>query len=232
MKDVEHKLTRLNRFINSFAYEMQEIYLNFLHGGLPRLINLNLLRQRSDPIIHFMYDALFDTSVTLLSRFISPDIVTQYKNYKLSNEDIRIIVEDPDYYLPTNTLFVGFLARRQANKLLHDGAMSEDEYKAFFIACLNFHKSGFLHALKNFPLDNELLQHARIFDFLNQKCSFETIQFLVEQLQHYVTFILHEFLQLQEEFILFQSVTLQDFTESALSEDTIKVGIDGDSKTY
>ena len=81
-------------------------------------------------------------------------------------------------------------------------------------------------------MDNELLQHARIFDFLNQKCSFETIQFLVEQLQHYVTFILHEFLQLQEEFILFQSVTLQDFTESALSEDTIKVGIDGDSKTY
>ena len=145
-----------------------------------------------------MYDALFDTSVTLLSRFISPHIVTQYKNYKLSNEDIRIIVEDPDYYLPTNTLFVGFLARRQTNKLLHDGTISENQYKAFFTACLNFHKSGFLYALKNFPLDNELLQHARIFDFLNQKCSFESIQFLVEKLQHYVTFTLHESLQLQE----------------------------------
>ena len=29
-----------------------------------------------------------------------------------------------------------------------------------------------------------------------------------------------------------QSVTLQDFTESALSEATIRVDIDGDSKTY
>ena len=29
-----------------------------------------------------------------------------------------------------------------------------------------------------------------------------------------------------------QSVALQDFTESALSEATIKVDIDGDSKTY
>ena len=232
MKDVEHKLTRLNRFINSFAYEMQEIYLNFLHGGLPRLINLNLLRQRSDPIIHFMYDALFDTSVTLLSRFVSPDIVTQYKNYKLSNEDIRIIVEDPDYYLPTNTLFVGFLARTQANKLLHDGTISENEYEAFFTACLNFHKTGFLYVLKNFPLDNELLQHARIFNFLNQKCSFESIQFLVEKLQHYVTFTPHEFFQLEEKVILLRSVTLHDFTESALSEATIRVDIDGDSKIY
>ena len=127
MKDGEQKLTRLNRLINSFANEMQEIYLNFLHGALPTLINLNLLLQRSDPIIDLMYDAVFDTSVTLLSRFISPDIVTQYKNHKLSNEDIRIIVEDPDYYLPTNTLFVGFLARTLANKLLHDGTISENE---------------------------------------------------------------------------------------------------------
>ena len=175
MKDGEQKLTRLYRLINSFVNEVQEIYLNFIHGALPRLINLNLLLQPSDPHIHFMYDALFDTSVTLLSRFISPDIVTQYKNHKLSNEDIRIIVEDPDYCLPTNTLFVGFLARTQADKLLHDGTISENEYEAFFTACLKFHKTGFLYALKNFPLDNELLQHARIFNLFNQKCSFESI---------------------------------------------------------
>ena len=42
-----------------------------------------------------------------------------------------------------------------------------------------------------------------------------------------------EFNQLDEEFIiLLQSVTLQDFTESALSEANIQVDIDGDSKTY
>ena len=153
-----------------------------------------------------MYDALFDTSVLLLSWFISPDIVTQYENCKLSNEDIRIIVEDPDYYLPTNSLFVGFLARTQANKLLHDGTISENEYEAFFTACLNFHKTGFLYALKKFPLNNKLLQHVRIFNFLHQNCSFESIQFLVEKLQHCVTFTPHEFLQLEEEFILLQSV--------------------------
>ena len=115
---------------------------------------------------------------------------------------------------------------------MYDGTISENEYEAFFTACLNFHKTGFLYVLKNFPLDNELLQHARIFNFLNQKCSFESIQFLVEKLQHYVTFTPHEFFQLEEKFILLRSVTLHDFTESALSEATIRVDIDGDSKIY
>ena len=150
MKDGERKLTRLNKLINSFANKMQEIYLNFLHGALPRLINLNLLLQQSDPIIHHMYDALFDTSGTLLSRFTSPDIVTQYKNHKLSNEDIRIIVKDPDYYLPTNTLFIGFLARTQANKLLHDGTIPENEYEVFLQLVLTFTKLDFYMLLKTF----------------------------------------------------------------------------------
>ena len=69
-----------------------------------------------------MYDALFDMFATL------PDIVTQYKNNKLSNKDIRIKVEDPDYHLLTNMLFARFYARTQANKLLHDGTISENEY--------------------------------------------------------------------------------------------------------
>ena len=180
MKDGERRSTRLNRLINSFANEMQETYSNFLHGALPRLINLNLLLQRCDPIIHLMYDALFDTSVTLLSRFISPDIVTQYKNHKLSNEDVRIIVEDPDCYLPTNALFVGFLARTQTNKLLHEEMISENEYEAFFTACLNLHKTGFLYALKNFPLGNELLQHARIFNFKTQIATYRQIRYLLD----------------------------------------------------
>ena len=54
---------------------MQKVYLNYLHGALPKFITLNLLLQQSDLIIHFMYDALFDTLVILLSRFMSPQIV-------------------------------------------------------------------------------------------------------------------------------------------------------------
>ena len=61
------------------------------------MLFLVTMLQRSNPITHLMHDALFDSSVTLLSRLISPDTVSHYKNHKLSNEDIRIIAEDPDY---------------------------------------------------------------------------------------------------------------------------------------
>ena len=45
MKDGERKLTWLNRLINSFANKMQEIYLNFLHGALPRRCLVDSLHQ-------------------------------------------------------------------------------------------------------------------------------------------------------------------------------------------
>ena len=86
---------------------MQEVYLNLLHGALLKLTQLNLLLQRSDPIIHLMYDALFDTLVILLSRFMSPQIVPQYKNSEISDDEVRILVNDKEKHLSRNHLFVG-----------------------------------------------------------------------------------------------------------------------------
>ena len=86
IKNGKEKLTRLNRLIKSFSTKMQEVYLNFLHGALP-----------NDLIIYFfMYDALFDTLVILLSQFMSQQIVTQYKNSEISDDEIRILVNDEE----------------------------------------------------------------------------------------------------------------------------------------
>ena len=78
IKNGKEKLTRLNRLIKSFSNKIQEVYLNCIHGALPKFIRLNLLLQRSEPIIHLMYDALFDALVILLNRFMSP------QNHRLS----------------------------------------------------------------------------------------------------------------------------------------------------
>ena len=123
-----------------------------------------------------MYDALFDTLVNLLSRFMSPLIVTQYKNSEISDDQ------------------VGFLAKTQLKKLLEDGDITKRQYNVFFNACLIFHKIGYLYALGNFPVNNYLLKHARVFNFLNQKCSFKSVQFLTKELKFYVTFTSQEFL--------------------------------------
>ena len=212
---------------------MLEVYLNFLHGALPALICLNLLLQRSDPIIHLLYDALFDTSVLLLSRFMVPQVVNQYKKNLLSEEAIKAAVEDPNNYLTTDKIFVGFIARMKANTLLNEGTISERDHQSFFNACLCFHKTGFLYALDNFPLKNYFLKNARVFNILNQKCSFQSIQFLLEQdLKHYISFSPKQLLELEEEFILLQSVTLEDFTQAALSEASIRVDDNGETVTH
>ena len=77
-----------------------------------------------------------------------------------------------------------------------------------------------------------LKRHARVFNLLNQKCSFESVQFFTDELKCYVTFTSEKFIQMEEEFLLLQSITLQDFDDSQLSEATIKTDEDGDAMTY
>ena len=77
-----------------------------------------------------------------------------------------------------------------------------------------------------------LKKHARVLNLLNQKCSFESVQFFTGKLKFYVTFTSEKIIQMEEEFLLLQSITLQDFDDSQLSEATIKTDEDGDAITY
>ena len=76
-----------------------------------------------------MYNAVFDVSV-LLSCFMLPEIVTQFKN--MLGEEAN---EDPLNYLTTDKLFVGFLPKSKVNEMLYDGTISDREEK--FIRCLS-----------------------------------------------------------------------------------------------
>ena len=104
-----------------------------------------------------MYDALFDTLVILLNRFMSPQIVTQYKNSEISDDEIKILVNDEENRLSRNHLFVGFFVKTQVKKLLDDGDIKKRQYDMLFNACLIFHKTDFLYALENFPVNNVYL---------------------------------------------------------------------------
>ena len=141
-----------------------------------------------------MYDALFDTLVSLLSQFMSQQIVTQYKNSEISDDEIRILVNDEENHLSRNHLYVGFIVKTQVKKLLDDGDITKIRYDMVFNVCLIFHV--FLYVLENFLVNNNSLKHARVFNFLDQKGSFESVQFLTKELKSYVTFTFEEFLQM------------------------------------
>ena len=123
-----------------------------MEGVLPTLINLNLLLQRSDPIIHIIQDQLFSTICVLLSRFATPDIVKRSKQGETIAE-ITELVQDPD-----KLLFLSYLARSPIKKLLPEGDNSQFDYDNFFDACQAFHKEAFLYAVKWFPLNEEIFK--------------------------------------------------------------------------
>ena len=122
---------------------------------MPSLINLNLLLQRSDTIIHIIHGQLFSTTCVLLSRFVTPDIVKRSKQGETIAE-ITELVQDPDKLLAKDKFFLSYLARSQIKKLLSEGDNSQFEYDNFFDACQAFHKEAFLYAVKWFPLNDEI----------------------------------------------------------------------------
>ena len=229
MQEGEKVVSRLNRLIDAFSSPLTEVYCMFLDGVLPALANLNLLLQRSDPIVHIMYDALFSTTCTLLSRFVKADIVQCYKNGSLSNKILLEEVDNPDNY--QNKLFVSLLAKSTIRKLLDEGDISQMQYE-FFYACLQFHKGAFLYVIKWFPLQDKLLMEARFLNFIDQKCSFVDVHSLCVRLQKYVSFSKTQINELEEEFLLLQSITLDDFLLHEREEAAIRINGRGDQITY
>ena len=116
--------------------------------------------------------------------------------------------------------------------MLEEGDVSQMEVDKFYNACLQFHKAAFLYAIKNFPLDNEVLKHSRFLNILDKQCSFQSVLFLVERFKYYTSFTATELVEMEQEFMCLQSLELQDFTSQAREEATIRVDEDGDSVTY
>ena len=58
-KDGMKFAARNNRLIVAFKHPLAKAMLVLLYVAVPPLVNLNLLEQRSDPLIHILYYALF-----------------------------------------------------------------------------------------------------------------------------------------------------------------------------
>ena len=151
-KKVVELKTRKNRLINAFKHLLLNELLMFLDSTLPPLIQLNLLLQRVDPLIHILYDSLFSRTSLLLSRFVQPDLVRKYQRGEVSFDDIKNEVMNDDNILENERLFVGIFVRGKINTLFEDGTINARQVKNFYTACLEFHRTAFLYAINNFPL--------------------------------------------------------------------------------
>ena len=188
MKNGVEIKSRINRLIKAFKHPLLNELLRFLDSALAPLIQLNLLLQGVDPLIHILYDSLFSCTCLLLSKFAQPEIVRQYKMEEIAYEEIKVEVMKTANILENERLFVGFLVPEQVNALLSDETVTERQVQNFYAACLEFHRTTFLYALKNFLIKDEFLIHVRFLNFYDQKRTFESVLIVAEKLKHYVHF--------------------------------------------
>ena len=121
------------------------------------------------------------------------------------------MIQDPDNLLAQDKLFLGYLARSQIKKLLSEGDISQFEYDNFFDACQAFHKEAFLYAVKWFSLNDDLRKEAAFLNILDQKSCFQDILSISKKLEKYIEFTSNELVEMEQEFLLLQSITLDDF---------------------
>ena len=97
---------------------------------------------------------------------------------------------------------------------------------------MEFHRTAFVYALDNFPLDDDFLKHAQFLNFLDRKCTFDSVLFVAEKLKKHVQFTPQQFAELEQEFLLLQSTTLEDMPQHALDKAVIWVDPESNDKVY
>lgn len=70
-------------------------------------MNFNLLLQREDPVLALMHDAIIDLIVMVLSQFLKPEVVAQFKANPTKQFDA--VARDPANQLDDGKIHLGFV---------------------------------------------------------------------------------------------------------------------------
>ena len=79
---------------------------------------------------------------------------------------------------------------------------------------------------------DDLLQHARVLNTLDQKSSINSVMFLVDALKSYVRFKPAQLTDIEEAFTILQSMDISDFPKEAVNEPTIHIDDNGNPEVY
>ena len=129
---------------------MAEVLLESLHAVLLPLIHLNLLLQRSNPLIRIRYNAWFTCVKQVLTKVTSAEQVQ-----KVNNGDVTIaqVKRESNERVENNTckLFVGFMLCNTLNQLIDEGDITEREVDIFYSSVLKLHRTLSFSQLTAFP---------------------------------------------------------------------------------
>ncbi|XP_069080250.1 uncharacterized protein [Pleurodeles waltl] len=213
--------SRLQRLVHWFKNPMTEIYCLFLQSALPAFVNFNLLLQREDPVIHLLHDAIVDLLALLLSRAYLGQVVHSFmKNPEASLPDLNSC----DYHIPDSSLYLGIGVRGKLKSMLEMGIIEPQTQSKFFEAVRSFHQAAVKWALEVLPVHDEVLKHARVFNFFEKhKYGFESVLFMVERFKTSLKFTKKDLAFLKQEFTTYQVIEFADVPAKTWEDAAIKV---------
>ncbi|XP_069080247.1 uncharacterized protein [Pleurodeles waltl] len=223
--------SRLKRLVCCFKNPMTEIYCLFLQSSLPAFVNFNLLLQREDPVIHLLYDAIVDLLALLLSRaYVSQVVHSFMKNPEASLPDLSSC----DSQITDSSLYVGIGVRGKLKNMLEMEIIEPQTQSNFFEAVRSFHQAAVKFALEVLPVHDEVLKHARVFNFFEKhKYGFESVLFMVERFNTYLKFTKKDLACLEQEFVTYQVIEFADVPAKTWEDAAIQVNCaSGDDAVY
>ena len=104
-----------------------------------------------------------------------------------------------------------FLLRNRVSEMVNEGDLSISQKNKLIDAAKAFHLQALEYALDHFPMEHEFLSHARVLNFLDQKCSFSSCLWLANHLKSYIQFSPMQFSEMEEEFVQLAVIDLNVF---------------------
>ena len=153
----EEKFIKIKNYFNN---RMTQIYLLFFQATIPLFTKLNLLLQRTEPILFILYEQFRYFLKNLLSRYISCVYLAEQND--LRNTEYQI----PETQLDNDSIYIGLYTRSKLNTLIHSGFVSEEELDIFFNGVRTFYVSATQYVIQRLPFEDEVIKNSR---FVNIK---------------------------------------------------------------
>ena len=105
--------------------------------------------------------------------------------------------------LDNSTMFIGFMTKQLIQKLHRDGDISDSDVSHFYNGVRKFYMKTAHYIKSTYPLNDEVLQHAKLIDFERRETvTFESVEYFVHLFPHLQSFREPKEMELlQEEFV-------------------------------
>ena len=168
---------RFSRLRDTFTNPLTEVALLFYHASILLFNNFNKLLQSEEPIIHMLLDSTIQLARCLANRIIKPQVLKDTPVTELN-------LDDPQFYKPEHSIFMGVTTKFKLQKLLNDGDISERQHSRVFKAAQAYFKDSLSYILTKFPLSNKLIIKAGWIDVGSRIDSkWESVEFFINRLK-------------------------------------------------